>query len=161
MPQASFKMGRSEDPAASDYYTDGSASEVPEHDATLSAFALDKYEVTVARFRQFVLVYDQWHATDGHPSNGEGSNPNASSTGWDSPWNTPDSSDLPVDASTLESNLNCSSGNWTRNAGANEPNPINCVNWYETWAFCIWDGGRLPTEAEWEFVAAGGARNRL
>ena len=45
-------------------------------------------------------------------------------------------------------------------AGTQENLPINCVNWYEAYAFCVWDGGFLPSRAEWEYAAVGGNQQR-
>jgi len=36
---------------------------------------------------------------------------------------------------------------------------INCITWYEAMAFCIWDGGYLPTEAEWDALRGGARTN--
>jgi formylglycine-generating enzyme required for sulfatase activity len=90
------------------------------------------------------------------PIPGSGIHPNLENSGWDNAWNQ----NLAIDTETFQNKVNCNLGTWTSSPGVNENLPMTCVSWYEAMAFCIWDGGYLPTEAEWNYAASGGSEQR-
>lgn len=154
----------------------------------VSPFLLDTFEVTTGRFRAWVAATGG-NLRANAPDPGAGAHPKIPGSGWRSEWNEflPASTDE-VDA--MLGPAKCQVGSnpddygamtwWTSSLDAKiksgnrsapdvlaentkealDRKPLNCVPWAVLFAFCIWDGGRLPTNAEWGFAASGGSEQR-
>lgn len=133
--------------------------------STVSGFRLDKFLVTVGRFRQFVSAWNGgagWVPAAGSGkhadlNNGQGLTDNNGSVDYEPGWVASDDSNV----NPTNKTLTCDQySTWTNLEGSRETQPINCVNWFEAYAFCIWDGGFLPSERERAYAQTGGSQNR-
>lgn len=125
--------------------------------ATVSPYDLDLYEVTVGRFRAFVEAGKG--TFNDPPLVGSGAHPKIPGSGWQSSWD----GFLHRTTESLRDSFAAIAelGSWTDAPGPNENKPIIFVTWLQAFAFCAWDGGRLPTYAEWSFAAVGGDEQRM
>lgn len=103
--------------------------EVPKHEVSIKEFEISRYPVTNTQFNAFVLAEDGYSNDEWWTEAGIR-------------WK--ENNGVPPTISTLSGN-----------------SPQNYVTWFEAIAFCKWYTSktnrivRLPTEAEWEYVARG------
>lgn len=110
--------------------TTGVSNEAPIHSVTLSKFSISKYEITNDQYATFM--------------NGIGANIDGSFNGVEY-----------LDMDGIHVQISHTSNSFIAAAGK-ENNPVVEVSWYGAKAYAEYYGGRLPTEAEWEFASKGG-----
>ncbi|WP_066908034.1 formylglycine-generating enzyme family protein [Millisia brevis] len=151
IPGGAFWMG------SADFYPE----ERPVHRVTVDGFLIDRHQVTVAQFAEFV-------AATGHVTTAEippdpalypGADPALLVPG--SLVFTPPPGPVPLDSVARWWSF-LPGANWRRPDGPDsdvadrQDHPVTQVSWSDAAAYAAWAGKDLPTETEWEFAARGG-----
>jgi len=129
--------------------------------AVVSSFYLDRFEVTIGRFRKFAASYDTFLLTHPNAQIPDGKHATSPNGGWRKEWSGKAGLYAQSGAALKKAVRDCSAVVADALEGtAEDTRPMTCVSWYEAYLFCIGDDARLPTEAEWNFAAAAGAEQR-
>ena len=135
IPAGRFSMGSAaNDPERQD-------RELPQHEVTVDAFAIGKYEVLVGEFRRFVQA-------TGYRTEAERNVANAGCRVWDQ---------------SRRHNDWQAGRSWNSTIfPQSDRHPVVCVTWNDARAYVAWLSKltgkryRLPAEAEWEYAARAG-----
>lgn len=130
IPAGSFSMG-----SLAEDFTAG-ADEKPQHLVVLNHFYMDKYEVSVAQYAAFL---NQLGGYERACARVDCALPRER-VGYTSYLLEQDLGDGTILYAAMTGFANY---------------PMNHVSWYGAAAYCEYVGGRLPTEAEWEYAARG------
>ncbi len=148
IPGGTFLMGSNEDDLPKTKFGESSIpfDELPEHSVTISDFMMMKTEVTVAQYRKCVQ------------ENGC-SAPTQCGISKDEHYTDPvEIYDVLIPSDEIREIIEVHYYNWGQDGRGDHP--INCVTFEQARQFCGWAGGRLPSEAEWEFAASNAGTTR-